>query len=199
MILTVTSYKGGVGKTTTAVHLACYLFQRYKSVLLVDGDPNRSCLSWSKRGTLPFPVVDERSLAKHLPNYSNVVIDTAARPEREDLAALVDGCDLLILPSTPDAMAMEALSLATEALKQLGASSYRVLLTIVPPKPNKDGEDARAFLTREGHPLLKNYVRRLVAYQRAALQGVPVYEVKDRGQEAWADYLAIGDEVMGNE
>jgi chromosome partitioning protein len=143
-------------------------------------------------------VIDERSLAKHIANYENIVIDTAARPDRDDLAALVEGCDLLLLPTTPDAMAMEALSLATEALKQLGAESYRVLLTIVPPKPNKDGDDAREFLTSTGQPLLKNYARRLVAYQRAALQGLPVYEIKDRGQDAWSDYLAIGKEVIGN-
>jgi chromosome partitioning protein len=198
MILTVTSYKGGVGKTTTAVHLACYLHRRKKSVLLIDGDPNRSCLSWSKRGSLPFPVIDERSAAKHVANYANIVIDTAARPDRDELAALVEGCDLLLLPTTPDAMAMEALSLTTQALKQLGAEAYRVLLTIVPPKPNRDGEDARDLLTKAGLPLLKSQARRLVAFQRAALQGVPVYEIKDRGQEAWEDYLAIGKEVIGN-
>lgn len=198
MIVTVTSYKGGVGKTTTAIHLACYFHRRKKSVLLIDGDPNRSCLSWSKRGSLPFPVVDERSAPKYVSKYQNIVIDTAARPDRDELAALVDGCDLLLLPATPDAMAMEALSLTAQALKQLGTEAYRVLLTIVPPKPNRDGEDARHLLTSSGLPLLKGHVRRLIAFQRAALQGVPVYEIRDRGEEAWADYLAVGREILGN-
>jgi chromosome partitioning protein len=196
MIITVTSYKGGVGKTTTAVHLAAYFHRRKKSVLLIDGDPNRSCLSWSKRGNLPFPVVDERSAPKHIGNYDNIIIDTAARPDRDELAALVEGCDLLLLPCTPDAMAMEALGLTTQALKQLSTDAYRVLLTIVPPKPNKDGEEARVMLAESGLPLLKNQVRRLVAFQRAALQGLPVYEMRDRGEDAWADYLAIGKEIL---
>ena len=41
MIITVTSYKGGVGKTTTAIHLATYL-QSLAPTLLVDGDGIRS-------------------------------------------------------------------------------------------------------------------------------------------------------------
>ena len=196
MILTVCGFKGGCGKTVTAVHLSCYFARRKMPVLLIDGDPNRSCLSWSKRGSLPFPVVDERSAPKHIPNYENIVIDTAARPDKDELAALVDGCDWLILPTPPDALAMEALSLTAQSLKQLGAESYRVLLTIVPPRPSRDGDEARAMLTNSGLPLLKSQVMRRVAFQRAALMGVPVYETGQRGEDAWKDYLAVGKEVL---
>jgi len=43
MIITVASFKGGVGKTTTAIHLAAFL-QGQGRTLLVDADPNRSAL-----------------------------------------------------------------------------------------------------------------------------------------------------------
>lgn len=197
MIITVTSYKGGVGKTTTAVHLACYIHQQKGNVLLVDGDPNRSCLAWSRRGKLPFSVVDEKSAMKHVSSYEHVVIDTAARPEQEELSALSEGCDLLVLPTTPDAMSLDALSLTVNTLKSIGISKYRVLLTILPPKPILDGEEARAMLQGTGLPLFNQGIRRFIAFQRAALQGLPVYEVKDgKAATAWDDYIAVGKEVF---
>lgn len=53
MIIAVTALKGGVGKTTTAIHIAAYLQQKAPT-LLIDADKNRSALHWSREDTLPF-------------------------------------------------------------------------------------------------------------------------------------------------
>ena len=196
MIITVASFKGGVGKTTTAVNLSAYLALQ-GDTLLIDGDPNRSATGWAKRGSLPFKVVDERQAAKYARTYSNIVIDTQARPEDKDLKALADGCDLLVIPSTPDALALDALMLTIEALKKLGNERYRILLTIIPPYPSKDGEEARQLLSSAELPLFNRGIRRYSAFQKASLNGVVVSEVNDsKSGIAWSDYKAIGKEIF---
>jgi cellulose biosynthesis protein BcsQ len=108
IIATIAGFKGGVGKSTTAVHLAAYLNAKAPT-LLIDGDPNRSVTGWAKRGGLPFQVIDERQAARFARDYQHVVIDTQARPSREDLEVLAGGCDILVIPSTPDALALDVM------------------------------------------------------------------------------------------
>jgi chromosome partitioning protein len=197
MIITVTAFKGGVGKTTSAVHLATYLSQQ-ASTVLVDGDLLRSATRWSRRGKLPFSVVGERQLGKAVREHEHVIIDTQARPEPEDIEELAAGCDLLVVPTTPDMMALEGVILTVGALKEAGGEGrYRILLTMVPPKPSKEGKEARIMLEEDALPVFRGQVRRLVAFRKAALEGVPVYEVNDpRAGWGWEDYKEVGKEVM---
>jgi chromosome partitioning protein len=197
MIITTASFKGGVGKTTTAIHLAAFL-QALGETLLVDGDPNRSATRWDRRGNgLPFKVVSEQQAAKYAKNYEHIVIDTQARPTEEDLQDLVDGCDLLILPTTPDVLSLDALLQTVNLLKSLGSEQYKVLLTRVPPPPRKDGDDAREMLTDAELPILKGRIREFVAFQKAALDGVVVSKVNDRRAGiAWNDYSLVAKEIF---
>ncbi len=47
MIIAFLNQKGGVGKTTLAVHFVSALSRMGKKVLLVDADPQGSSLDWS--------------------------------------------------------------------------------------------------------------------------------------------------------
>ena len=196
MIISIAGFKGGVGKTTTAVHFAAYL-QQSAPTLLVDGDPNRSALAWARQGNLPVKVIDERSAARYAREYEHLVFDLKARPDEDDLKALVEGCDLLIIPSKPDPLSIDALLLTINMLHKIGATQYRVLLTIAPPKPSSDGERAYEALEQAGYPIFKSIIRRTKAFEDAAAMGVPVNLVTSNAlaKEAWNDYVNAAKEL----
>jgi chromosome partitioning protein len=197
MIVTVAGFKGGVGKSTTAIHLAAYLVD-FGPTVLVDGDPNRSATGWSKRGNgHHFKVVDERAIAKAAREHEHVVVDTPARPSREDLDALADGCDLIVLPTLPNLFDLDALMGIVESLQAIGSEKFRALLTVVPPKPSRDGDEARAALAEAGLPMFTGSIRRAAAFTKAAVAGCVVCDVKDaKAFDCWADYAAVGREIL---
>src|ERR1700730_13093060 len=172
MIVTIASHKGGVGKTTTAFHLAAF-FQSLAPTLLLDGDETRNATAWCRRGEgVSFKVADEVQAAKLARDFTHVVIDTGQRPKQVDLKALAEGCDLLIIPTVPATLDTEGLVLTIEALTAIGAQSYKVLLTKVPPAPEMEGPQLRRELTRQGIPLFMGEIPRLKAFEKAAAQGV---------------------------
>lgn len=86
--------------------------------------------------------------------------------------------------------------LTISALKSLGSDRFRILLTIVPPSPMPEGENARKAIVDAGLPMFKGEIRRIIAFQRAVLEGVTVDHVKDdRAQLGWQDYAGVGKEI----
>ncbi|MFB2980941.1 hypothetical protein [Microseira sp. BLCC-F43] len=49
------------------------------------------------------------------------------------------------------------------------AASYKILLTLIPPHPNKTGEDARNAIASSGLALFNTGIPRLAVFQKAAL------------------------------
>jgi chromosome partitioning protein len=181
------------------LHLAAF-FQSLAPTLLLDGDETRNATAWCKRGEgVSFKVADEVQAAKLARNFIHVVIDTGQRPKQIDLKALAEGCDLLIIPTVPATLDTEGLVLAIEALTAIGAHSYKVLLTKVPPLPEMGGPQLRRELTGQGIPLFAAEIPRLKAFEKAAAQGVPVSLVDDpRAKRAWDAYQGVGTEALSH-
>jgi chromosome partitioning protein len=194
MIITITALKGGVGKTTTAIHLAAYL-QTKAPTLLVDADKNRSALVWSREDKLSFTVASQAAATAIIQKYQHIVVDTQARPEPEELKDLTTSSDLIILPTTPNHLDLDATMKAAELLNSWNAN-YRVLLTQVDPR-TRNGRSGRDFIEENKLPVFKTDIARLVAFERAPSRGVTIQNYSDpRAQLGWQQYVAIGKEIL---
>lgn len=194
MIIAVTALKGGVGKTTTAIHIAAYL-QQHSPTLLIDADKNRSALHWSREDTLPFYVASQAGATRLIQKYTHIITDTQARPEPEELEDLVKGCDLLIIPTTPNHLDIDVTVKAIELLKPLKAN-FKILLTKVDAR-TKNGREARKTLKDLELPVFKREIPLLVAFEKASEQGVIVKDVSDsRAITAWRCYESVGKEIL---
>ena len=192
-ILTITGYKGGCAKSTSAIHLATF-FSTLGTTILVDGDPNRTSIQWASFGKLPFTVADERQAMKAIAGADWIIIDTPARPNSSDLKELAKGCDLLILPTSPDVLSLRPM---LETAQDLGNAHYRALVAIVPPHPSREGELMRDDLHKNGVPVFHTLIRRSAGFAKAALEGVPIRNVSDsRSRLAWNDYANLGKEIL---
>ncbi len=164
-IAAVANLKGGTGKSTIAVNLACELAAGGVSVALVDADEQGTASYWIGRGRYPVTLktaavgsntngwaTDIAGLAADL-----VVID--APPQiGEATRAIVDVADVILVPalaSTADIMATgKALNLIRNAREQRADKGPKALL--VPSRVDRRtaaGKEIEAVLLEFGEPV----------------------------------------------
>lgn len=199
MIISMAALKGGVAKTTSAVHLAEYL-QTKGSTLLVDADGNQTALKWAAQEKLTFKTVSLDAFPKYAGKYKHTIIDTQARPSANQLADISEGCDLLILPSSPNFADVDAV-LETGAILSNAQARFKVLFTLVEPgrrgKPNAELVNAQEVLGEEGIPFFRAFIPRLRCVARSVQEGVTVRIYPDLlAKKAWRAYQALGREVL---
>jgi chromosome partitioning protein len=190
--LAVLSLKGGVGKTTLAVHFAYFLHETLQEkVVLLDGDPISSSLRWHKRGQgFPFSVVP---LGEAYEQGDWLVVDTEAHPSRQDIERIAAQVDVVVLPVTN----IESLETAVEIQPLLGSASRVALINMAPPFPQRDGQEMRMALLNQGLAVASTLVRRSKAYETAKLEGTSTYYCSNRlGKAVWFEFDALAREVV---
>ncbi|MEZ6140783.1 MAG: AAA family ATPase [Zavarzinella sp.] len=123
MIIAIANSKGGVGKSTLAVHLAAWLHTQGHKVILADCDTQQSSSVWIKEAAPEVTTIrlqDPEDILQELPqlrNEADFVIADGPGSNTETSRALLLRADLALVPCKASMLEVRALAKATEVLR----------------------------------------------------------------------------------
>ena len=190
MIISVLNQKGGVGKTTLAVHMATAFATAGDRVLLVDADAQRSALDWSdsRDGEPLFPVVGlaKKTLHKEIPtlaaDYDYVVVDGPPRVNDVARSAIV-ASDLVVIPVQPSPYDVWAAKEIVDLLGEVAAFRNVQSIFVINRKivNTAIGRDVAEALAEYSIPVLTAQVCQRVSFAESAATGKTVLEIDPEG------------------
>jgi chromosome partitioning protein len=206
MIITIANSKGGVGKSTLAVHLAAWLHEMGHSVTLADCDTQQSSSEWIREAIPELKAVrlgNPNEILNELPALAletDYVIADGPGSNTETSRALLLRADFAIVPCKASMLEVRALAKATEVLRQAqdirgGIPKAVIVLSMVGKnyRLTKDMKDAAAALNL---PLAHTAMTLRQIYADAPGQGEVVWRLGSRASEAATEVEQLFREIL---
>ena len=192
--IAVASAKGGVGKTTLAVHLAVAAVQQGRDVVLLDADPQLSAVRWSERRSSSEPVVLGRAVSQLAAEMERIagfgadvaIVDTPPRAwVGADNAALVAAklADVVLVPCRPSIFDIESTAISVQRLQAATAAPVVVVLNGCAHR-GREADEAAEALGGLGAQVCPARIGQRVVFARSLLDGRAAQEVEPGGKAA---------------
>lgn len=211
-IISFINSKGGVGKTTLAINLAAYLYNRIgvntgERILLVDADPQGSVRDWLDASVKShkFDVIaaDRKGTLLSLPevikasNYAYTIIDTPGKLGDITAVAITisDLCLIPICPSPYDLWAtfdvVDLLTTRHQITEGKPEAAYVINRAIPTTKISKEVAE---YISTCAFPIVGEPIVQRVSYAGCARQGATIYDTDNKSAKNEIDML--GDAVI---
>lgn len=204
MITAIINQKGGVGKSSTAVHLAYWLQQQGSSVVLIDSDNQGSSSLWVKPFNIPTIIqTDPNELAEDIPNlvqgYDHAVIDGAGGLS-EATRVILYYANVALIPCQPTALDLLSSGSAVKLVKQ--AQRFRpdligaTFINRAIPRTRLEREVRTALQNIEGIIHLKTIIYQRQCIADAFGQEQTVFNLGINGEKSAQEYNNLFKEVI---
>ena len=206
MIIAIANSKGGVGKSTVAVHLAAWLHGRGQRVTLADCDTQHSSSEWIQLALPDVQAVCMDSpdeVLNELPRLaeeSNYVVADGPGSQTEMSRALLLRADFAIVPCKASMLEVRALAKATEVLRQAqdvrkGPPRAVAVLSMV-GKNYRLTSDMREAASALDLPLVNSAFTLRQIFADAPGQSEVVWNMGAKGREAAREVDAVFSEIV---
>jgi chromosome partitioning protein len=206
MIIVVANSKGGVGKSTLAVHLAAWLKEQGHRVTLADCDAQQSSSQWLCEAAPEVRRVrleTTNQIFNELPALAeecDYVVADGPGSDADRARALLLRADLAIVPCKASMLEVRALAAATEVLRQSqdvrsGHPKAVIVLSMVGKnyRLTQDMRDAAAALSL---PLASHAMTLRQVYADAPGQGAVVWNLGSRAKDAASEVEQLFHEIL---
>jgi len=186
--IAIISQKGGVGKTTLAVHLATAAATAGHAAAIIDLDPQATATSWGDDRANGPEVISGQAVrlpalmqAARENGASFLVLDTA--PNADQTASLAArAADLVLVPCRPARFDLEAIETTLLLTRAAGKPAY-VVLNAVPPRGEITKEAADGLIAR-GAQIAPHQLGHRAAFAHGVIDGRTAQEFEPQGKAA---------------
>ncbi|GAA5484002.1 ParA family protein [Haloferula sargassicola] len=208
MFIGVVNQKGGVGKSTLAVHLAAWLYEKGVKVALVDADSQSSSTEWLSEAQPEIDSFQWQEAAEIFEgsdalreNYEVVVFDGPAGLNAATKAIMVLATGILI-PCGPSILDLRALEEALIVVRevQITRPDSLPVVRLVPNKLQKRYRLSQELMhvVHDADVAGSTGLSLLSAYADAAGQGTVVWRMGSKAEKAAREMNRLFDEILSD-